>query len=276
MSELLRLTNLALRSDGPTLTIRIPGGSLVGIIGPANSGKTEFLKTITQEVKPARGTVEHFGTFASATPSKPIRRLKPMNMARTGKSAEAVALATEALLSTRLWDVRTKPISSLSPSQQAASELIGPLTSTAQLLLIDRQLDAVDPWTLKSVLTHIRKLRARRVSAIIATNRLDLVRYFDTLIVLDNRTIRFAGTREELLRLKGSYEFRVTAIDQPGALSLVAPFAISVEESQNELRFQAAEGQEITANLLLEGYGNVGMVMQRPPSLEEALLSLLR
>jgi ABC-type multidrug transport system ATPase subunit len=275
MSELLRLEDFALRSDGSTLTMSVSSGSIIGLYGNAGGGKSEFLNVIADEIKPARGSV-HLRCQAAKAEALRIRRLKPIQLARTGKSAAATSLATEALLATHLWEVRSKPVSTLSVSQQAASELLTMLTSEAQLMLIDMQLDALDPWTLKSVLAHIRKLRSHGVSAIIATNRLDLLKHLDHIVVFENRAVRFAGNGEDLLRLRGSHQFTVTANDQPGALALVSPFAISVEERQNELRFHATEGQEIAARLLLEGYGNVTLVVNRPPSLEEALLSLLR
>jgi ABC-2 type transport system ATP-binding protein len=276
MSELLRLEDVALRGDGPTLTLSVSSGSVIGVYGNPKSGKSEFLQIIADEAKPARGSVHVRCQIAQAEAAGPLRRVKPVHLARNGKTAEATSLATEALLATHLWDVRSKPIATLSAGQKAASELLTPLTSEAQLLLIDMQLDALDPWTLKSVLAHIRKLRSHGVSAIIASNRLDLLKHLDHIVVLENRTVRFAGNGDDLIRLRGNHHFTVSANDQPGALALVAPFAISVEERQNELRFHAAEGQEIAARLLLEGYGNVSLVVTRPPSLEEALLSLLR
>jgi ABC-type multidrug transport system ATPase subunit len=172
--------------------------------------------------------------------------------------------------------VKSKSLTVLSPGQRAAAELLPTLTSDAQLLLFDGQFDALDPWALRSLLSHLRKLRSRGAAVIVATNRLDLLKHFDHFVVLDRRVVTFAGDSDELKRLRGSNEFRVIARDQPGALALVAPFAISVEDRQDELVFHAPEGQEIAARLLLEGYGNVTLIVNRPPSLEESLLSLLR
>ena len=63
------------------------------------------------------------------------------------------------LYTMRLGEVRTRPISELSPGQYAACELLGPLTSDASLLIIDGQLDMLDPWTLHSVLELMRRLK---------------------------------------------------------------------------------------------------------------------
>jgi hypothetical protein len=40
------------------------------------------------------------------------------------------------------------------------------------------------------------------------------------------------------------------------------------------MKFKAEEGQELAARLLVEGYGDVQFVVNRPATLEESLLSL--
>ena len=276
MSELLGLDNFALSGEGPTLSMSIPQGAIVGVFGPSNSGKSEFLKLLSGGDKPAQGKVNVRCEVSVAEPSRLLRRSKPLSMARSGRSPESASRATEALLATHLWEARSKPIALLTIGQQAAAELLKPLTSDAKLLLIDGQLDLLDPWALRSVTLHLRKLRSRGISSVIVSNKLDLLGHVDLVLLFDNRITRFAGSCEDLKRLQGNHQFQVSAKDQPGALALVAPFAIAVEARKDELCFRAHEGQSVAARLLLEGYGNVSMVVDRPPSVEECLLSLIR
>jgi hypothetical protein len=59
-----------------------------------------------------------------------------------------------------------------------------------------------------------------------------------------------------------------------GVRALVAPFEVSVRDTDDGVVMQASEGQQLAAKLLLEGYGDVKLVVLRSPTLEEALLSL--
>jgi hypothetical protein len=114
------------------------------------------------------------------------------------------------------------------------------------------------------------------VSLIAATNRLELGSEFDALVVLSGGSIRFAGSPAELVRKTESHEFTVSAKDHSGVRALVSPFSVSVQQVGEDLCIRAAEGQELAARLLLEGYGNVRHVVYRTPTIAEALLNLIR
>ena len=175
----------------------------------------------------------------------------------------------------RLGEARYKPIGELSPSQFAAYELLGPLISDANLILIDGQLDVLDPWVLKEVLGVIRILQGQGTTFVAATNRPDLIALFDAVIVLKDKQIRFAGSIEELRRLGPPQTIHVATENQPGVKALIAPFQVTVEQTLNGMKFETPEGQQLAARLLLEGYGDVEFVISRPSTLEEALLILL-
>ena len=74
-----------------------------------------------------------------------------------------------------------------------------------------------------------------------------------------------------MIPLKG-----VSAIDQPAVKAIVQPFSVSMREEGEDLVIEAQEGQELAANLLLQGYGNVRCAVHRPPTMEEALMTLIR
>jgi ABC-type multidrug transport system ATPase subunit len=174
----------------------------------------------------------------------------------------------------RLGEARYKQIGDLSPGQFAAYELMGPLISDANLILIDGQLDQLDPWTLRDALTIIRNMQGKGVAFVVGTNRPDLVGQFDAAIVLKDKQVRFAGSIEDLKRLGPPHSIQVTTARQEGVKALVAPFQVNVTQTETGLKFETPEGQQLAARLLLEGYGDVQYVIYRPSTLEEALLSL--
>jgi len=276
MSELVAIDHVSLRADGPTLSLGIMAGQWIGLFGPAGSGKSNLLRLIEGAERPAHGSIHRHVDPAVPFSAQEIRRSRPRILARLGKGPKASALATELLLATRLWDYRNEMISELTPSQVAAVRLLGALATESKLILLDGDLDALDPWTLRSVMDYLRRLRTRGVSLVAATNRLELGSEFDGLVVLESGQIRFAGSPEELMRRTESHEFTVSAKDHTGVRALVSPFSVSVQQVGEDLCIRAAEGQELAARLLLEGYGNVRHIVYRVPTVAEALLNLIR
>ncbi len=276
MSEILGLDHVSIAESGPTLSMGIERGQWVGLFGPGGSGKSRLLRVLAGEEVPLQGTVELRGETAVAATVPALRRSRPLGLARRGRGPHVASIATEALIATRLWDQRNQLVAQLSPAQVAACELLGPLTSGASLLVLDGQLDRLDPWTLQGVIGYLRKLQAQGVALIAATNRASLASEFDAILVLADRQVRYAGPPEDLLRNSTPHVLTVSAEDQPGVKALVGPFSVSMRVEGKSVRLEAAEGQDLAARLLLEGYGNVRCVVHRPPTLEEALLALIR
>jgi len=271
MSEILGLEHVALRTDGPTLTMSVALGQSMAIVGPAGAGKTLLVRTLAGQERPAQGTVHLRGRAAVAGADAFPRRSKVQLLAK-GAGSQA---ATEVFLATRLWDLRQTPVGELSPAQYAACELVEALVSDAEVVFIDGQLDLVDLWTLKSVMAFMRNQMSAGRTFVVATHRPDLVRQLDALIFVSDRQIRFAGTVEDLLRSGPPHTIDVMTEDAPAVRALVAPFQVRVQPIENGLRMEAPEGQEIAARLLLDGYGDVKYIVTRPPSIEEALQALL-
>ncbi|MEQ1934632.1 MAG: hypothetical protein ABL962_12280, partial [Fimbriimonadaceae bacterium] len=63
--------------------------------------------------------------------------------------------------------------------------------------------------------------------------------------------------------------------NQSGVRALIAPFEISISETENGVILKAAEGQQLAARLLSEGYGDIKMVILKEPTVESALDELL-
>lgn len=272
MSELLGLEHLSLRPDGPTLTLSVGVGQTLAILGPAGSGKSRLLRVLTGRDRPAQGTVKLHGQAALVGEENLPRRAKVQSLAK--KSSASVSDTTEVLSATRLWDVRNLSVGELSPSQLAACDLLEPLLGDSPLVGIDGHLDLLDPWALRSVLDFIRRQTMQGRSFAVTTNRPELVREFDALIVLRDEQVCFAGSVADLLRSGPPHEIEVATENQPGVRALVSPFEVRIQTTEEGLHLEATEGQEIAARLLLQGYGDVKYVVVRRPTIEEALRAL--
>jgi ABC-2 type transport system ATP-binding protein len=273
MSEVLTLDGVSLLPEGTPLGVTLGEGEALAIAGPAAAGKSALLRVVAGIDRPARGSVRAPGGVAFAAPGALSRRARVQALARV-ENASSQEAATEVLSALHLWDVRTEQVGDLSPSQAAACELVEPLASRAPLVVIDGQLDALDPWVLADVQ---RLLRSRDYSAtVIATHRPDIIEWCGRLIALQRREVRFQGTVEELLRRAGPHELIVSAQNQPAVEALVAPLDVEVRADGDAISFRVREEQELAAKLLLEGYGNVRFLVRRPSSVAEALLALIR
>lgn len=262
--------------QGPTLSMSLGPGQSLCVVGPGGAGKSRFLRTVADEERPAQGTAIVLGDIAVASSDDFTRRTTPQALARKHSGSRKAGGATDALVAAKLWDVRQQPLTTLSPSQRAACELLPCLASDAGLLLIDGQLDRIDPWALSGVMEHLRS-RAASGSAIIAvTNRPDLVSLCDLVLVLQNSQARFAGRVQDLLISGPDSEIEVVTDSQPGVRALVEPFKISVRKTDSGLVLRATEGQQIAARLLVEGYGDVKFVVLKQPTVEESLIKLVK
>jgi ABC-type lipoprotein export system ATPase subunit len=266
MSEVLSLEHFSISQGGATLTMSVGAGQWLAIVGPAGSGKSHMLHVLAGHERAAQGSFSARCQVVSAFPGSLSRRGRVQSICR------AEGLGGEALSATKLWEQRPTVVADLSPSQLSAAELLPALSSDADLILIDGLLDNLDPWTLSSVLALLRE--RPQTTVVVATHRTDILSRFDVLVVLKDKQVRFAGSPADLLRHGLRHELTITSENQRGVRAIAAPFEVSVRSEGDQTFFSATEGQELAARLLLEGYGDVELVVSRPPTIEEALLGL--
>lgn len=267
--DLLTLDGLALRPEGPTLTLGVRAGEVVAIMGLARSGRSALLRVCTGRDKPPRG---HAALAAECLlAGEGIgRRARVVSVAK----ATGHPKANDTLVSLGLWNVRNDPVADLVPSHRAAIELLAPLLARASLVAIDGQLDRLDPWAHAAAWAALRTSLSRGGAALVVTDRPETAARCDAVVVLRDRQVRFAGTADALRRLGPPHELTVTTERQIGVRALVSPFEVTVEETPEGLRMEAKDGQELAARLLREGYGDVRFLISRAPTVEEGLQGL--
>ena len=274
MSSLLSLHDFRFAAKGPALTCSLSPGQIMAVVGPSGSGKTRFLRSIAALERGYKGGVRLGGDIALAGhPSLP-KRSTPEALARKSAARGGASQVAEALAATQLWDQRRVSVSSLSPGQQAACELLGPLASRAQLMLVDGQLERLDPWTRASVWEHLERRTVEGAALVIATSVTAFLPKSDWLVVWKACAPTFSGTYADLEKRHGRSRIEIETANDPAARALCDSFGIKANLENGALSFQAMEGQGLAAGLLLEGYGDVKLVLNRPPTPEELLESL--
>lgn len=271
---ILDIDSLSLRPKGPTLTLHLEPGQSIGVFGPAGSGKSYFVRVLRGIERPARGLVRRSKGAGSEQPAIG-RRQTPLDLLKRSTGSPSATQIATVLTSMSLWDQRQTPIPDLSPGQSAACEIAAAICSNSKLIAIDGKLDLLDPWTLPSAMNLIGNRLREGAALVLATNRPEFARRVDTLVVLKDGEIAFAGSYADLERIAGRSEIIVETKHQPGVRAIAAPFEVSMEKTPDGVKLQAKEGQKLAAKLLTEGYGDIKSIVLKSPEPAELLRAVL-
>jgi ATP-binding cassette subfamily B protein len=210
------------------LSLRVPAGRTVGIVGATGAGKSSLIKLLLRFYDLNSGSISIDG---QSTRDLRIHNLRSNigfvsqdiylfdgtvhdNIAygRPGASREEVEEAARAAEAhgfiTQLpngYDTITGERGQrLSAGQRQRISIARAVIKDAPILILDEATASVDNETEAGILRSIERLGADR-SMIIIAHRLSTVRNADVIYVLDNKTVREQGTHEELVELNGLY-----------------------------------------------------------------------
>jgi ABC-type cobalamin/Fe3+-siderophores transport system ATPase subunit len=268
----LSLREVALLHHGPVISLDIAAGQTVCVVGPAAAGKGKLLRAMSGQEQVDRGKISRPGKVA--LPSRCNVRLRPQDLSHK-KGSNQAALATEVLSHLRLWDVRQSLISDLLETQIAACNLVEVLMGNGGLIVLDGQLDALDPWTRAGAMKLIRDRCAHGAICVVATNDLSLASQFDFLIVLKEHQSVFHGAVSELTNMRGQRTLTIESERNVGVRALVDPLLVGITRTETGYKLQPGPGQEHTARMLREGYGDVKYVVSDQKSLAEIILAMI-
>ena len=196
-------------------------GVFAALIGPNGAGKSTCLKLLLGLFTPREGTIEIFGDppgrqdepIGYVPQSGRIPRGFPLSaaevvlMGRFGRlglvrrpTDEDRRRVEEALADVGLADSADRRFDSLSGGQQQRILIARALASDPRLLLLDEPTGGLDPAARARFYTLLCDLqRARGLTVVCASHDIeDVAEHANRLILLD-RTVRIAGTPEEVL-----------------------------------------------------------------------------
>jgi ABC-2 type transport system ATP-binding protein len=155
------------------VTAAIPRG-ITGLLGPNGAGKSTFMKLITGQIKPSKGSVTVFGEPMWGNPNI-YRRIGfcPEQDAfyerMTGlewvtalvrlnglSDAEAVHAATSALERVEMMDAANKKIGAYSKGMRQRVKLAQALVHDPELLILDEPLTGMDPLMRRKTVRFIK------------------------------------------------------------------------------------------------------------------------
>jgi ATP-binding cassette subfamily B protein len=210
------------------VSLDIPAGSLVAMVGLSGSGKSTLLKIIGRLYEPVKGTAEIDGFDLSKVELNSLRRQIGMvfqetllmegsvmdNIAMSDPDAASSTVIEAAKLAEAHDFIMTLPNGYASPVGEQGRNLSGGqrqrialarlVMQSPNLLLLDEATSALDAPTEQRVISNLRQ-KFHGKTILFATHRLSTVRLADRIYYLENGIIKETGTHIELIEKKGLY-----------------------------------------------------------------------
>jgi len=224
-----------------SVSLRIPEGAFVGVVGPSGAGKTTLLKLMAGRLRPTAGDV----LFGQDGASRGIRlgvvpQLEAIDwnfpvtveeVVLLGRAADAgllpwssPSLRTEArqiLTKLGIGELAHRHIRNLSGGQQQRAFIARALIRRPELLLLDEPTIGVDVKTRHDILHLLHSLNHEGIAIVLTTHDLNAVAAHLPSLVCINRQVVAAGTPDEVLTrevLQALYGADMLVVRQDGML----------------------------------------------------------
>jgi ATP-binding cassette, subfamily B, bacterial HlyB/CyaB len=220
------------RLDGPEIlhdvSLRVPAGQMVGIVGPSGSGKSTLTKLVQRLYLPESGRVLIDGTDLGMVDVAWLRRqvgsVLQENVLFNRSIRDNIALAdptmtmgkviTAAKLAGAHDFILELPFgydtqvgergSSLSGGQRQRIAIARALVCDPRILIFDEATSALDYESERIIQENMSKIAKGRTVIIIA-HRLSAVRHADRIITIERGRVIEDGNHEDLIRKSGRY-----------------------------------------------------------------------
>ena len=232
--------NMGFRYGGPEsapildgITLDVPAGKMVAIIGRSGSGKTTLIKCLAGLLEPTEGTIRYDGVELKTLNYRDLRRqvgfvlqenyLFNDTIARNIAFGDAEPDMDAVIWASRIANahefVERLPLGyetkvgesglAISGGQRQRIAIARAVYHRPPILVFDEATSALDTESERAVKDNLALLLAGRTSFVIA-HRLSTVRDADLIIVLEKGRLVEQGTHDELMKHQGMYYYLVS------------------------------------------------------------------
>jgi ABC-2 type transport system ATP-binding protein len=186
------------------VSVSVPHG-ITGLLGPNGAGKSTFMKLITGQLKPSKGSIDVLGEPIWRNPALYFRigfcpEQDSFYERMTGlewvtalirlngvTDAESSAMATRALEMVELTDAANKKIGAYSKGMRQRVKMAQALAHDPELLILDEPLSGMDPIARRKTIRMIKEWGRAGRSVIVSSHILHEIESMTSNILLINQ-----------------------------------------------------------------------------------------
>jgi ABC-type multidrug transport system fused ATPase/permease subunit len=241
------------------ISLRVPRGSLVAVVGLVGSGKSALVHAVLGELELRRGTLERNAYSLSYVPQRAWIRNgtvrdnvllgRAFDAARWRSVIEACALEADLrqLRGGEFCEIGEKGVT-LSGGQKQRVSLARAAYAPGDLLLLDDPLSAVDAHVGRHIFDNLLSRRSgllRECTCVLVTHQLQFLPRCDLVVVMEAGSIRNVGTHEEL-RQRGVNFAELVDLSQSASDAVKPPSSASLP-LLDETELESSESSSLAA-----------------------------
>ncbi len=284
------------------VSVNVPAG-VTGLLGPNGAGKSTFLKLITGQLKPSKGTIDVLGEPIWGNPSlyfeigfcpeqdafyermtglEWVSALARLNGLEEGAATDA---ARSALAVVDLTDAADKKIAAYSKGMRQRVKLAQAIAHNPQLLVLDEPLSGMDPIGRRKIVRLIKEWARGGKSIIVSSHILyEIEAMTSNILLIHNGRILAEGNVHQIRDLIDEHPHKVyVKAAEPRALArqfLTYDNVISLSLEAGAVMVETARPDEfyttLTGLAASEEFGSIDEVASPDDNLQAVFAYLVK